>query len=44
MENVVSFMRINKNNSEYSMTQIEAIKAYVEENNIDLVDNIVAPN
>jgi DNA invertase Pin-like site-specific DNA recombinase len=34
MENVIIFVRVNKNNMEYSQTQLEVITQYVKQNNI----------
>lgn len=40
MEKLISFIRINKNNDEYSATQINGIKEYLIENKLELFNSV----
>ncbi len=40
MKKLVSFVRINNNNLEYTQKQIDSIKNYLTENNLDLSANV----
>ena len=42
MSTTIAFIRINKNNSEYALNQVEVIKSYLLNNNIDLTKSIKA--
>ena len=42
MEKLISFIRVNKNNEEYTITQIEGIKKYLIENNLELYNSVKA--
>ena len=42
MERLVSFIRINKNNDEYTATQIDGIKQYLVDNNLELHNSVTA--
>jgi DNA invertase Pin-like site-specific DNA recombinase len=40
MKKIVSFIRVNSNNEEYTRTQVEGIKKYLIEEKLELHDNI----
>ena len=40
MEKLVSFIRINKNNEEYTQTQVDGIKDYLLKNDLELSANV----
>lgn len=40
MEKLISFIRVNHNNEEYTSTQIEGIKEYLIENNLELYNSV----
>jgi len=42
MSTTIAFIRVNKNNSEYALNQVEVIKSYLLNNNIDLTKSIKA--
>jgi len=42
MKKLISFIRVNKNNEEYTATQIESIKTYLIKNNLELHSNVKA--
>ena len=42
MSTTIAFIRINKNNSEYALSQVKVVKSYLLNNNIDLTKSIKA--
>lgn len=42
MEKLVSFIRVNKNNEEYTATQIDGIKQYLVDNHLELNNSVTA--
>ena len=42
MSTTIAFIRVNQNNSEYALNQVEVIKSYLLNNNIDLTKSIKA--